>query len=197
VLLSAGGWATWRTNTQRDAAGYLAPKPHTVATAGRAITSVEVGELADHWWGDLLGNVRIRATSTDPSASVFIGVAPTAAVNTYLAGVPRTAVTDWFPVATHDVPATGATPTTLPANTQIWTAHVSGTGTQSLAWEPRSDTTVVVMRSDASAGASAVIGVGAKVPDLAWAAVVLIVIGVLMLGTAIALIVIPVRRASR
>lgn len=194
-LLGAGGWAAWATSTQRDANGYFTSDTHTIATTAPAITTGEVGELADRAWSGVLGDVRIRATSTDPAAGVFIGVAPTAAVDRYLAGVRRTSVTDWFPVATRDLPGSGAAPTSPPADAQIWTAQTSGAGTQALTWRPTAGTTVVVMRPDGSAGASAVIDFGAKVPDLAWLAVVCFVAGGLMLGAAALLIVVPLRRA--
>src|SRR5436190_8381131 len=70
-VLSAGGWATWMTTTQRNA-GYLTSSAHDVDAAGPAITSAEVGEIADQAWGGLLGAVRVRATSTDQNAAVFI-----------------------------------------------------------------------------------------------------------------------------
>lgn len=194
-FLSAGGWATWATSTQRDASGYVTSDTHTITTAAPAITSGEVGELADRAWSGLLGDVRIRATSTDPAAGVFIGVAPTTAVDRYLAGVTRASVTDWFPVATRDLPGSGAAPKSPPADAHIWTAQTSGSGTQALTWRPTAGTTVVVMRPDGSAGASAVIDFGAKAPDLAWVAVVCFVAGGLMLGAAALLIVVPLRRA--
>lgn len=194
-LLGFGGWATWTTTTQRDAAGYLTASTHTIATAGPVITSGEVGELADQAWGGMLGTVRVRATSTDPNAGVFIGVAPTAAVDRYLSDVDRKAVTDWFPLATRDLGTAGATPQPGPAEARIWTAQVSGSGTQALTWRPDGGTTVVVMHPDGSRGLSAEIDFGAKVPDLAWIAVVFVVVGGLMLGAATVLIVVPGRRA--
>jgi hypothetical protein len=128
---------------------------------------------------------------------VFIGVAPTAAVDKYLTGVGRTAVNDWFPLATRDVASTGATGTTAPTATNIWTTHVSGTGQQSLTWKPSSGTTVVVMHPDGSTGVSATVDVGAQVPDLVWLAVGCFIVGGLLLGAAVVLILIPVRRAGR
>ncbi len=195
ATLSVGGWATWMTNAQRDASGYVNADRHTITTAGHAITSPEVGELADKTWGGLLGTVRLRATSTSPGA-VFIGVAPAAAVDRYLAGADRTTVTGWFPVATHDVAGTGAAPTP-PTNSQIWTKYVSGPGTQALSWRPKSGTTVVVMRPDGSTAVSAAIDVGATVPDLSWLAAICFVVGILLLGAAAALVLIPVLRSRR
>lgn len=197
AVLSVGGWATWMTNTQRDATGYLNADRHTIAATGRAITSAEVGELADKTWGGLLGTVRLRATFTGPGPGVFIGVAPTAAVDRYLAGVDRSTVTGWFPVATRDLTGAGATPNPAPVDSQIWTAHVSGSGTQALKWRPKAGTTVVVMHPDGSPTVSAAIDVGATVPDLAWLAVICFAVGALMLGAALVLVVVPLKRSHR
>ena len=194
--LSLGGWATWMTNTQRDATGYLNADRHTITATGHAITSGEVGELADKTWGGLLGTVRLRATSTDPGTGVFIGVAPTAAVDRYLAGADRTTVTGWFPVATHNITGAGTAPA-APTDTKIWTAHVSGPGTQALSWHPQSGTTIVVMHPDGAPRVSAAIDVGATVPDLAWLAVICFVVGVILLGAAAVLVLIPVLRTRR
>lgn len=193
-MLSAGGWATWMTNTQRDPTGYFTTSARTVAAAGPAVTSGEVGELADRVWGGMLGNVRIRARSTDPNSGVFIGVAPTAAVDRYLAGADHTSVTGWFPVATRDVAGTGTAVATAPTDARIWTAQVSGADRQALTWRPASRTTVVVMHPDGSAGVSAAIDFGAQGSGLVWFAVGCFAIGALLLGAAIALIVGPVRR---
>lgn len=194
-VLAVGGWGTWATNTQRDADGYLTSSSHTIAATGQVITSREVGELAGRTWGGLVGVVRIRATPTEPDTGVFIGVAPSGAVDRYLAGAGRTSVTGWFPVATQDVTAAGGSPTTAPPQSRIWTAHVSGSGAQALSWRPAPGTTVVIMRPDGSPGFSAAIDVGATVPDLAWLAAVCFVVGAAMLGAAGALIAVPLRRS--
>lgn len=195
-LLSAGGWATWETNTQRDAAGYVNASTHTLATAGHVVTSEEVGEISNQIPASILGNVRIRATATNPNAAVFIGIAPKAAVDGYLAGVDRKVVTGWFPFATHDVLGAGAAPKTTPIDARIWTAEVSGTGTQSLTWRPSAGNwTVVVMNQNGAAGVSAAADVGASIPDLAWFAVALFALGLLLLGAAVPLITVPLLRA--
>lgn len=196
--LSFGGLSTWETNTQRDAAGYLTASTHTVATTGYAVTSDEVGELNSQVPAGVLGTVRIRATATSPTDAVFIGIAPKATVDSYLSGVERKVVTGWFPFATRDVQGSGAAPTTAPVIARIWTAQVSGMGTQALTWKPASGSwTVVVMNRNGNAGVSVAADIGATVPDLAWFAVAFFVVGALLLGAAVALIAVPVTRARR
>ena len=195
-LLAGGGWATWMTNTQRDSTGYLTASPHVLSTSGHVITSNEVAELAAGPYQSWLGTVRLRVTPTDPATQVFVGVAPTTAVDTYLNGVNRTVVTGWFPFKTKQTLASGADPKTWPGTGTFWTAHVAGNGTQTLSWKPSSNSTVVVMNANAATGLSARADIGATVPDLAWLAVGLFAVGALLLGAAVALVVIPVVRSG-
>ena len=53
------------------------------------------------------------------------------------------------------------------------------------------------MNPDGAAGMSVIADAGATVPDLAWLAVILFAIGGVLLLAAVALIVVPVIRASR
>jgi hypothetical protein len=200
-LLAAGGVATWATNTQRDSAGYLTSDTRTFSTAAYAVTSegIDLGSSSD--WAtprDFLGTLRVRATATDPAKAVFIGVAPQSAVNTYLAGVDHLVVTGWTNGHTRNALVGGTALAAAPASSGIWTAQVSGTGTQSLSWEPTSgEWAIVVMNADGSAGVSVNADAAATVPDLAWIAVGLFAAGGVLLLIAVALVVVPVVRASR
>ena len=199
-LLAAGGFAAWATSTQRDAAGYLTAT-RTIATAGNAITSDQIDFWTATDWvtpADVLGTIRIRATATNPAAAVFIGVAPTAAVDSYLTGINRQVVTGWSPFSTYYRNEAGAAPKTAPIDARIWTAQVSGPGTQTLTWRPAGGAwTIVVMHPNGSAGLSVTADMGATIPDLAWFAAALFAAGVLLLGAAVPLIAVPVARASR
>jgi len=196
-LLAGGGWATWVTNTQRDSTGYLTANAHALATNGHAITSKGVSDLARGPYSDWLGTVRVRVTPTDPAARVFIGVGPTSAVNSYLAGVDRTVVTDWFPLTTDRVAASGSAPRAAPTDTAIWSSRTVGSGQQTLTWKPASGTTVVMMNADGHAGLTTTADIGATIPDLVWLAVGLFIAGGLLLAAAVVLVAVPVVRASR
>ncbi len=199
-LLGAGGFATWATNTQRDAAGYLT-STHAIATTGHAITSEQIDFWTATDWvtpADVVGTIRIRATAASPAAGVFIGIAPTAAVDSYLTGVNRQVVTSWSPFSSYYRHETGAAPKTAPIDARIWTAQVSGPGTQTLTWRPTGGTwTIVIMHPNGSAGLSVTADIGATIPDLASFAVALFVLGGLLLGAAVSLVVVSVVRASR
>lgn len=202
-VLAAAGAATWATSSQRDSAGFLNSDTHRFATPSYAITSggIDLGS-GTHWMtpADIFGKVRIRATATNPTAGVFIGVGPQAAVDNYLAGVGHQVVTNWAngDFETRFEPGSGRGPQSAPGDVTIWTAQASGQGTQTLSWRPESGQwEIVVMNPDGAAGVSVIADAGATIPDLAWLAVILWVIGGLLLAGAVALVVVPVVRASR
>jgi hypothetical protein len=201
ALLTGGGIATWATNTQRDAGGYLTTDNRSFSTASYAVTSESIDLGDSTGWitpADVLGNVRIRATATTPGQAVFIGVGPQAAVDRYLAGVNHLLITDWPDGHTRNVIAAGAAPRVDPANSNVWTAQTAGPGRQSLTWRPTSGEWVaVVMNADRSPGVSITADVGAEVPDLKWIAVGLLAAGGVLLAVSVVLIVVPVVRASR
>lgn len=201
TFIAAGGVATWATNTQRDAAGYLTSDTRSFATSSYAVTSdgVDLGRATDLVTpGDVLGTVRLRATAIDSTKNVFVGVAPQAAVDSYLAGVDHIVVTDWANGHTRQELPAGRAPTSAPAAADIWIAKASGPGTQTLTWRPISGHwVVVVMNANGAAGVSVTADVAATVPDLAWIAVGLFAAGGSLLLAAVMLIVIPVVRAGR
>ena len=199
-LLAAGGVATWATNTQRDAAGFLTTDTRSFSTASYAVTSdgIDLGSSADVVTpGDVLGTVRIRATSTTGNGDLFIGVAPQAAVTTYLAGVSREVVTDWAMGHSRNDLVGGAAPAMAPTAARIWTAQASGPGRQALTWRPTGGHwVVVVMNADGRPGVSVIADAGARVPDLAWIAAGLFAAGGVLLAVGVVLIAVPVARAS-
>ena len=198
-VIGAGAVATWATNTQRDQAGYLTSGARTFATSSYALTSdaIDLGGMASAP-RDILGTLRIRATSTDPHKAIFIGVGTPTAVASYLHGVSHLVVRNWVSGDAVRAAGGGTTPAVDPANSRIWTAHAAGTGTQVLTWQPRGGQwVVVVMNRNASSGVAATTDIGATIPDLAWIAAGLLTVGgILLLGAAV-LIAVPVIRAGR
>ena len=200
AALAAGGVATWADNTQRDSAGYLTSSTHTFATPSYAITSDRIdlvhSDVLDA--SSILGKVRVRATAIDPAKAIFIGIAPRAAADRYLAGVGRAVVTSWATGTTGSPQPAGGAPAKLPTDAAIWDTSVSGTATQTLTWRPHSGNWLaVVMNRDASPGVSLTANAGAIIPGLGWVATGLFAGGGLLLVAATLLVVIPVVRASR
>jgi hypothetical protein len=201
ALLAAGGVATWATNTQRDAAGFLTSDTRSFATSSYAVTSGGIDLGTPTGWispSDALGTVRIRATAIDPSKDVFLGIAPQSAVDRYLSGVNHLVVTNWSNGHTRQPIGAGVAPVKAPTDTRIWTAKATGAGTQTLTWRPMSGHwDVVVMNANGAPGVSITADVGATVPDLGWLAGGLIAIGGLLMAAAVAMIAIPIVRAGR
>ena len=199
-LITGGAFATWATNSQRDAGGFVSTDSHSFSTSTYAITSenIDLGSSSDWTPSGLLGTLRVRATPTGQSNGVFIGVGPQAAVNSYLAGVSHLVVSDWINGHSKDVTVSGDAPRSAPVNAGIWTAQTVGVGTQSLTWRPTGGQwVVVVMNPTGAGGVSVTADAGATIPDLAWIAVGLFAVGVILLAGALALIVVPLKRAHR
>ncbi len=195
-LVGGGGVTLW-FDQHRDG-GYVTSSVESRHSDGYAITSerMDLGSFGSGWQRDLLGTVRVRVTSEATGGSVFVGIAPADAVNRYLAGVPRTVVHDL--TGTRVTTVTGSSAPAAPTTTAIWAAQVSGTGEQTLVWTPRAgDWTVVVMNADAAQGVSASGDVGATIPHLGWISAGLFGAGLVVLLGALALLIVPIRRASR
>jgi hypothetical protein len=213
-LLAAGGGLLWADQTQRDD-GWLTSGDGTVSTARYALVSDDVslhaagaGRVVDN----LVGHLRLQVTSTDPDVELFVGIAPSSAVHSYLAGVgqrqlgdigPVTGATGWNmgssggmdPGMMTDL--AGGPPATPPVDQDIWVAEASGSRTQTLEWTPvDGNWTVVVMRADGAADVAVTIAVAATVPGLAWAAWGLLAAAAVLLAAGGLLIALTVRRAQ-
>lgn len=196
ALLAAGGALTWADTVQLHS-GYLTSGTTAYATNGYALASDRID--LNVGWGlldRLVGKVRIRIWPADPSRPLFAGIAPAADAERYLAGVSYTTV---GPPGGHDVTSHPGTRTpAAPAAALPWTARAQGTGQLTLTWPVTDgDWMVVVMNSDASPGIAVRADAGVSSPALPWLAGELLAAGVLVGVAAAALIVVPVRLASR
>ena len=149
----------------------------------------------------LLGEVTVRAHTTD-GGELFVGVAPTADVATYLSGVQHATLTGFEDADGTSVPVlretAGTSPEVLPGDTGIWAASATGAGEQRLTWEPEAgDWTVVVMNADGDDGVTADLAVGATAPVLGPLTVGLLVAGGLLLVASIAIVLVAVHGRRR
>src|SRR5256885_16321069 len=177
LVLAAGATAIWADTSKRDDNGYFSANAHRYQTHTRAIAtdSITVGSYVPTW---LAGKVRLDVSGDKP---LFVGIAPKATVDAYLARIAHTEATkldlDPFKVTYVDHP--GTVDPGRPAREPFWAAAVSNTSP--LTWKLRSgDWSIVVMNADGSRDVAATIGVGVKVPALLW-----IGIGLTLLGGAL------------
>ena len=197
-LLGAAGTALWADLGRRDAAGYVTTNAHTFSTAGSAITTdpVELGDPGVGWLYSevVLGEVRIRVAPSDPGSSVFVAIGPTNDVYRYLAGANTTVISDFW---TERLETTGGSATPSPPETQdFWAASVSGTGPQTLTWDPTNGSwTVVVMNADGRSGVEVSADLGATMPMLTGFAIGSFVFGGLLLAGGVLLMVVASRRS--
>jgi hypothetical protein len=183
-LLGGGGTALWADRTQRDA-GYATTDVHQFSTSGSALATVstELGSAGVGWLYSptLLDKVRIRVTPTSPGGPLFVGIGPSTDVDRYLGGVNHALITEFWGEKTEAVD--GSTPAAPPELQDFWVASASGSGPQTLVWDPADGSwTVVVMNADGQPGIDVGADLGAKVPALPWIALGFLVAGALFMA---------------
>jgi hypothetical protein len=179
VLLGAGGTGLWADRTQRDA-GYVTTDVHEFSTAGAALVTeaTDLGSPGVGWLYSpgLLGKIRIRVTPAGSGSELFVAIGPSAAVDGYLAGVKRTVISEFFEDKVQAVDGGGAQ--APPGTRDFWVASTTGTGTQTLNWDPSNGSwTVVVMNADARPGIDVGADLAARLPAVLWIAIGLLVAG--------------------
>ena len=196
ALIAGGGALTWADQEQLHA-GYLTTSTATYSTSGYALTSDPVDlHGVRSWLGHLVGRVRIRVASADPSRPLFAGIAAAGDAGRYLTGVSHTTVAAFGDRDTTGHPGT-AVPA-APAAALPWVARAEGTGSLTLTWTVTDgDWMVMVMNPDASPGITVRADAGVSSPALPWLAGELLAAGVLLGVAAAALIIVPVRLATR
>jgi hypothetical protein len=198
-FIAAGGAGLW-LNGQKDADGFVSTGDHRFEARTAAIVSenldLDLSGVRDFFDDDDLGTVRLAVEANDEGRPVFAGIARTADVERYLAGVSTSTVTSlnyWPFDADYDdrLGPAGAKP---PARQDIWVATTTSAGGE-LNWKVADgDWSVVLMNADGSPGVDADLDAGAKIPDLAAISWALVGGGVLVLLGGAALIVTGIRR---
>lgn len=200
-LTVGGGALLWLNTGLADSEGFITTRSYRLEGDSYAIVfpNINIGVIENidipvfgRWgvWrpspGDLV-TIRLTASSNDPSKNIFIGIAPSARLQTYLFDVYYHEVTRFSisPLRTLTVEYTahpGDSATSDPSSQTFWTVSQHGTGTQTLEWSPKAGTySVVLMNEDGSAGVDLMITLGAKVPLLFTIGVALFAGGVFAL----------------
>jgi len=182
----------------RDDSGFLMRGGQAIATPGYALTSTNIelhaNSPARHMPRAVLGDAKV--TARPRSGSLFLGIASTADVATYLRGVRRATVVHLDPDPVYRASG-GHAPLTSPAAQHIWVAHATGTGPQSVVWPvERGDWTVVVMNADGTRPVAATVSAGVTIPALGTAVTILLWLSGTGLVLAVVLLVASLRSAS-
>ncbi len=195
-LLGGGGTALWADRTQRDA-GFATTDVHEFSTSGAALATepTHLGSPGLDWLYSpgLLGEVRIRTTPTSTGGPLFMGIGPSADVDRYLAGVNHTVITEFWGDKTEAVE--GGPPASAPGTQDFWVASATGSGPQTLTWDPADGSwSVVVMNADGHPGIAVGADLGARVPALPWIGLGFLAAGVIFMAGGALLIVGAIRR---
>ena len=206
ALLAAGSALSIAAATHRDDAGFFHTDAKRFSSASYAITSDQVDLGTDARPGDWgfepgdLVRVRLRVTGGDTTRPIFVGVARSTDVDSYLNGVAHDVVRDVnvrpFEVQYRAVPG-GQVPRP-PQDQKFWVVSSAGTGQQSIVWEPGNGKwTIVMMNADASPGIAADVDVGVEIRHLWLIVGILVGLGIALLAAGVLLIVVVARRAAR
>ena len=183
-MLAGGTALVVVDQVQRDDDGFLMSPSEDFSTATYAIVSdsaeVDFGG-SERAARAILGDVRIRSES---DRDVFVGIARDTDVEEYLGDVERSVVTDIGEDPTY-VHRRGDAPTSPPADQDFWAASTSGSGEQTLEWEPEDGSwSAVVMNSDGSRGVASELSIGAELDAALWVGIVVLVVGALLAALA-------------
>jgi hypothetical protein len=191
ALLVGGGVLLWGDAKKSDD-GYLSTAKHRFAASSYAIVSGDMDfnvDAPDWLVRDRLGNIRVKATSQKP---VFVGVAPTRAVDAYLSHAAHASIADldYWPFSVSYDRHPGHAHPLPPAEQGFWAASAHGKGTQTLKWKVRDGNwSIVVMNADGSRGVDAQVSAAANVPALSAIAWTTLGVGIVFTAGAALLIV--------
>jgi hypothetical protein len=201
ALLLGGGVTLWADQTQRDDAGFVTTGRHALSTDTFAIASDRVDLGTGPEWlyaADVLGDVRLRVTPSNPTTMTFVGIGREDDVDRYLDGVRHATVSDFGDDATSYRLSPGGPPSGQPTDQSFWDVASAGSGTRVLTWVPKGGAwEAVVMNQDGSSGIDVDADIGAEIPSLLWISVGLLIGGGVFLALGVLLLVIPIRRAAR
>jgi hypothetical protein len=169
--------------TQRSGDGYYTSSTESVGAPGYAVTA-EGLHIADipGFATNAIGRVRVTARSSNGQA-LFVGIGPQTAVNTYLANVARSEVTDVNgDTVTYKMHGGGA-PAGAPSRQGFWRSASSGSGQVTASWKVKGGTwTVVLMNESGGAPVRARVSMGVKTNLLLWIGLGLLLAGLIAGG---------------
>lgn len=158
--LGLGALALWG-ESEKDERGYLSTDSQSFAAGTHAIATESLDmdldgaeELVD---STSLGDLRLDVESQS-GKPLFVGIARTDQVSSYLTDVSHTIVTDvdYDPFEAFYSREAGERSPAAPGGERIWAASAQGAGPQTLTWEVEDgDWSIVVMNAEAGLAPSA------------------------------------------
>lgn len=187
-----------------DDDGYFTASVDRLSSDGVAIVASDLwldgdADFDDPWvveWLDV--DVRLRATGAGPTDEVFVGIARTADVERYLAGIGY----DELVEVRHGVPlmvevpgdVSGELGVAAPTDEDFWVASTAGAGEQELEWSVRNGRwTIVAMNADGSPIVEVDVDAGVRSGLITPVGVAMIIGGLLVTAGAVVLIVVGAR----
>lgn len=196
LATGAGGGALLFADKQlRDHDGFVMTGGERFTTSTYAITTENL-RLEGSGLHAFVGDVKVTAHGSH--RPVFIGIARTDQVDSFLAGVAHAVVTGVSDGTPRYRELAGTAPGEAPGDALAWQADATGDGSQSLRWDATSGSwSVVLMNADGSAGVSAVVSAGATLPVLGWGAVTLLLAAGTLAILGLVLVVVSLPRPPR
>jgi len=202
--MAVGGFAVLSVHSNFvDSDGFIMSHPVDLSVDSYAVVQKAVNINIDTdlpIWTPNLGDfvqLKIQASSNDPSKEVFIGIAGVSDASGYMSGTNYHEVDDfsWDYNPWRETPPSisyheksGGALAGPPIIHSFWSAHVSGSGTQTLTWEPElGNYWIVGMNADGSQDVDLEIRMGARLPILRSIGGILLAIGLVLVLVALAL----------
>ena len=201
--LAVGGFTVLSVHSNFvDSDGFIMSHPTDLTVDSYAIVQKAVDINIDTdlpiWIPDLGDFVQLKivATNNDPSKDVFIGIASVSEASGYLGGTNYHEVDDFSwdynpwretpPIIVYHERSGGAP--AAPVIHSFWSAHLSGSGTQTLTWEPwPGNFWIVGMNADGSVGVDLEVQMGVRLPILRSIGGILLVVGLILVLIALSL----------
>jgi hypothetical protein len=184
----------------RDATGYFVTHTHHYETHAYALSteSLNVGGVTGGLEAGLV-RLRLTATSMDGAKPLFVGIARTADVNRYLAGVAHSELRDisFDPFKIDYLPLGTGAPSALPSAQAFWQTSSTGTGRQTISWPVKEGHwSAVVMNADGSRHISVDAQLAARLSGTWWFVGAFIALGAVSLLGGIALVRSAIRKEA-
>ena len=208
IPLLVGGGLMWAEKALRDSEGFYTTPAIQVEKDSYAIVTEPINiDIGEDWEWVFRGRhfspsnflaLNIQGFNNNSSKQIFLGIAEASELEAYLENVEYDEITA-FKIHRHNMEYTdhpGTSSVEAPTTQTFWITSAYGQGRQTLEWSIEEGTySLVLMNGDGSRGLDLAISVGVKLPlVVGWIGIVFLVVGLVLLGVAILMVYLGVRR---